>query len=59
MLDKQINAERDRYNTRGRDLYAAMGGMPPHPHDVHDMHDAHDVQGDADCGCGCEHHENQ
>ena len=45
MLDKQIDHERDRYNTRGRDLYAAMGGaMPPHMHhDDHDMSDA--------CGC--------
>lgn len=44
-IDKQINAERDRYNTRGRDLYAITGGMghhAPHP----DMADPHD-----DCGC--------
>ena len=27
MIDKQIDAERDRYNTRGRDLYAITGGM--------------------------------
>ena len=49
MLDKQINAERDRYNTRGRDLLAAMGGMPL-PHDM--LHD-HDP---ADCDC-CEAHD--
>ena len=33
MIDKQINAERDRYNTRGRDLYAAGGRGHGHPHD--------------------------
>lgn len=33
MIDKQINAERDRYNTRGRDLYAAGGHGHGHPHD--------------------------
>lgn len=46
LLDKQIDRERDRYNTRGRDLYAAMGGAVPPPmhHDGHDMSDA----------CGCE-----
>lgn len=43
-LDQQIDKERDRYNTRGRDLYAAMGGIPPHPmhHDYHDEADACD-----------------
>ena len=40
-LDKQINAERDRYNTRGRDLYAAMHGPAPHHH--------HDDDGDDFC----------
>ena len=34
-LDKQINAERDRYNTRGRDLY----GIGRQPHMYHEMHD--------------------
>lgn len=34
LLDKHINAERDRYGTRGRDLMA-MGHMP-HPHDHDD-----------------------
>ena len=52
MLDKQINAERDRYNTRGRDLYAITGGMGgghiPHHHD--DMMD-HPVDDDCDCDC--------
>ena len=44
LLDKQIDKERDRYNTRGRDLYAAMGGRGGHPpmqHD-HDISDACD-----------------
>ncbi|MBQ8922918.1 MAG: PH domain-containing protein [Oscillospiraceae bacterium] len=47
MLDKQIDKERDRYNTRGRDLYAAMGGMghPPMYHD-HDAADACDDYAD-------------
>ena len=31
LLDKYINAERDRYGTRGRDLYA-MGHAPIHGH---------------------------
>ena len=35
MLDQQINHERDRYNTRGRDLYGI--GKPPHMY--HEMHD--------------------
>lgn len=47
LIDKQIDRERDRYNTRGRDLYAAMGGMPhgmmhDHIHDDCDYHDIHD-----------------
>ena len=32
LLDQYINAERDRYGTRGRDLYAM--GNAPHPHDL-------------------------
>ena len=40
LLDKYINAERDRYGTRGRDLYA-MGHAPMHPHDDPDF-DAQD-----------------
>lgn len=44
MLDRQIDAQRDRYNTRGRDLYAAqMGGMPPHP-----MHHPDEFDPDGD-----------
>lgn len=31
LLDQQIDAQRDRWNTRGRDMYG-MGGMRP-PHD--------------------------
>ena len=38
LLDKYINAERDRYGTRGRDLYA-MGHAPMHPHDDPDPGD--------------------
>ena len=54
-LDQQIEAQRDRYNTRGRDLYAIQGGMgyhPPHPHDFDD-----DGDPDCDCDCGCDHDE--
>lgn len=32
LIDKQINQERDRYNTRGRDLYAVTGGGHGHDH---------------------------
>ena len=52
LLDKQIEGQRDRYNTRGRDLYAIQNGMGHAPHH-HDMPD----DGADDCGCGCEHHE--
>lgn len=45
-IDKQINAERDRYNTRGRDLYAITGGMAGGHHQHPDFADPHD-----DCGC--------
>ncbi len=48
-LDQQIEAQRDRYNTRGRDLYAIQGGMgnhPPHPQEFDD-------DGGPDCDCGC------
>ena len=31
LFDQYINAERDRYGTRGRDLYGT--GHGPHPHD--------------------------
>ena len=50
-LDKQINAERDRYNTRGRDLYAITGGVGGHGHAMHhdDMMDhPHDADFDGD-----------
>ena len=54
LLDQQIEAQRDRYNTRGRDLYAIQGGMGmghhPHPNDFDD-------DGDPDCDCGCDHDE--
>lgn len=45
-IDKQINAERDRYNTRGRDLYAITGGMAGGHHPHHEFDDPQD-----DCGC--------
>ena len=35
LLDKHINLERDRYGTRGRDLYA-MGHAPIHGHEDFD-----------------------
>ncbi len=56
-LDKQINAERDRYNTRGRDLYAITGGMGGgHAHHNDDMID-HSQADAADCDCDCHDHE--
>ncbi len=43
-IEEQINAERDRYNTRGRDLY---GERPPH-------HGHHMEENDCDCDyCDC------
>lgn len=45
MLDKQIDSQRDRYSTRGRDLYG--GGIRPH-------HMAHDMDGDCDCDDDCD-----
>lgn len=53
-IDKQIELQRDRYNTRGRDLYAITGGAPGgsgHHHDPH-IHD-HDPD---DCEY-CEPHD--
>lgn len=42
-IDAQIEVQRDRYGTRGRDLYAAMGGhMPLHHHDDDFYDDHHD-----------------
>jgi len=40
LLDKQIEEQRTRWNTRGRDLYGGMG-MPPHP-PMHDDDDDYD-----------------
>ena len=45
MIDKQIELQRDRYGTRGRDLYAVMGGMGVPP-----MHFHNDGADDCDCG---------
>lgn len=40
LFDKQIEEQRTRWNTRGRDLYSAMGGPPPlHPPMGHDEMD--------------------
>lgn len=47
LLDKQIEVQRDRYSTRGRDLYGSMMGHP-HPHDF-------DRDRDCDCDCDCDH----
>lgn len=44
ILDKQIEEQRTRWNTRGRDLYGGMG-MPPPPHAI--------IHGE-DCDCDCE-----
>lgn len=43
LLDKHIEAQRDRYSTRGRDLYGSMMGHP-HPHDF-----------DSECDCDNDH----
>ncbi|MCR5305977.1 MAG: PH domain-containing protein [Oscillospiraceae bacterium] len=42
-LDKAIEGQRDRYGTRGRDLYAIQGGrgMAHHHHDDDDCDDCH------------------
>ncbi len=55
MLDKQINAERDRYNTRGRDLYAITGGMAG-GHGPHHHHDDIPENPVDDCDCDCHDH---
>ncbi|HBI85655.1 MAG TPA: hypothetical protein DDX71_05135 [Ruminococcus sp.] len=53
-IDKQIEQQRDRYNTRGRDLYAAqMGG---HGHDS--LHGAPHDPDECDCECH-DHHDDQ
>ena len=57
MLDKQIDAERDRYNTRGRDLYAITGGMGHHGHMHHDDMMDHPVDDSADDDYFSDHHE--
>ena len=44
MLDKQIEEQRTRWNTRGRDLYG--GGMPPHGPMHHDDWDENDERDD-------------
>ena len=44
---KQIEIQRDRWNTRGRDLYAITGGSPGGHHDPH-YHD-HDPDDCDDC----------
>lgn len=36
LLDKQIEDQRTRWNTRGRDLYSGMGMPPPHGHEHFD-----------------------
>ena len=46
-IDKQIEIQRDRWNTRGRDLYAITGGSPGGHHDPH-YHD-HDPDDCDDC----------
>ncbi len=57
MLDKQIDAERDRYNTRGRDLYAITGGMGHHGHMHHDDMMDHPVDDAADDDYFSDRHE--
>ena len=51
-LDKAIEGQRDRYGTRGRDLYAIQGGagMPHHHHDPDDFDGGYDDDGDFDGG---------
>ena len=45
-LDKQIEAQRTKWGTRGRDLYSAMHGGSPHPHHVNDDDDYGDHHDD-------------
>ena len=59
-IDKQIELQRDRYNTRGRDLYAITGGSPGgHVHHSHDDidHDPHYHDHDPDDCEYCEEHD--
>lgn len=58
-LDKQINAERDRYNTRGRDLYAITGGMGGGHGQHHDHDDMMDHSQADDCDCECHDHDHE
>ena len=46
LLDKQIEEQRTRYNTRGRDLYSGMMMPPPHGHDHFDDDDQDDADYD-------------
>ena len=50
-LDKQIEQQRDRYNTRGRDLYAAQMGGPGHGGHHGTPHDP------DECDCECHDHD--
>jgi len=52
-LDRQIEKERDRYNTRGRDLYAAMGGSGHHGTHHHEFDPEDD---DSSYGHDFDHH---
>ena len=49
-LDKAIEGQRDRYGTRGRDLYAIQGGhgVPHHHADNDDYDDRYDDNYDGD-----------
>ena len=46
LLDKAIEGQRDRYGTRGRDLYAIQGGAGHYHH--HDPDDPDDYDDDGD-----------
>lgn len=50
LLDKAIEGQRDRYGTRGRDLYAIQGGrgVPHHHHAEDDYDDGHYHEDDDD-----------
>ena len=48
LLDKQIEDQRTRWNTRGRDLYSGMGMPHPHGHGHFDDDDYDDNYDDSE-----------
>ncbi|MBQ5330981.1 MAG: PH domain-containing protein [Oscillospiraceae bacterium] len=48
LLDEAVEKARDRYNIRGRDMYAAGMPMPHHPDHGYDHDDLYDQDNDYD-----------